>query len=164
MVTLGRFRSHLKQILHLQESPHRTALAFALGVFIAFSPTYGLHTLSVIFCTWAFRLNFLALMAGSLINNPWTVVPILGATFWTGFRVLGVPRTAPVSWDDLGLESLYEQVVPYALPFVIGGFALSLFGAALCYPAAYVFISRYRTRAARASASGERLPPSTDLG
>jgi uncharacterized protein (DUF2062 family) len=38
------FRALLRQVLHLQESPRRTALAFALGVFIAFSPAYGLHT------------------------------------------------------------------------------------------------------------------------
>src|SRR5437763_1004449 len=80
VVSLARIGSQLSQILHLHESPHRTALAFAVGAFIAFSPTYGLHTLSVAFCTWAFRLNCVALLAGSLINNPWTVLPIVGAT------------------------------------------------------------------------------------
>ncbi|MFB3071649.1 MAG: DUF2062 domain-containing protein, partial [Nitrospirales bacterium] len=49
MFSLASIRSQLTQVLHLQESPHRTALAFALGIFIAFSPTYGLHTLSAIF-------------------------------------------------------------------------------------------------------------------
>ena len=50
MLSLDQVRTALKQLLHLKESPHRTALAFAVGAFIAFSPTYGLHTLSVLFC------------------------------------------------------------------------------------------------------------------
>ena len=84
MVTIPSFRSLLKQVLHLQESPQRTALAFAIGVFICFSPAYGLHTAMVFFFAWALGLNFLALFAGALLNNPWTVVPILGATNWVG--------------------------------------------------------------------------------
>ena len=92
MVTLSQIRSHLARLLHLKESPHRTALAFAVGVFIAFSPTYGLHTLSVLFCAWAFRLNAVALLAGSLITNPWTLVPVLGATLWTGVQLTGLPE------------------------------------------------------------------------
>lgn len=156
MVSLARIGSKLGQILHLHESPHRTALAFSVGVFIAFSPTYGLHTLSVVFCTWAFRLNGVALLAGSLINNPWTVLPVVGATFWTGCQVLGYPEVAPFNWTDLSPVSLYEQIWPYALPFFVGGFLLSLLSATLCYPAAYLFISQYRTRRRRSRSTGGR--------
>ncbi len=86
---MASFQSLLKQVLHLQESPHRTALAFAVGCGIAFCPLYGFHMVLVGLCTWAFRLNFVALLAGALINNPWTLVPILGATYWTGAFLLG---------------------------------------------------------------------------
>ena len=60
MAKIPSFRSLLKQVLHLHESPQRTALAFAIGVFIGFSPAYGLHTLMVFFFAWALRLNLLA--------------------------------------------------------------------------------------------------------
>ncbi|HET8580050.1 MAG TPA: DUF2062 domain-containing protein, partial [Nitrospiraceae bacterium] len=163
VVSIARLRSYLSQILHLHESPHRTALAFAVGVFIAFSPTYGLHTLSVVFCTWAFRLNFLALMAGAAINNPWTLVPILGATIWTGFKLLGIQQAAPFNWDDLSLLSLYEQLLPYALPLVVGGIFLGILGALLCYPAAYLVISRHRVHGGRTAVEGGPLPPRTGL-
>lgn len=162
MVSIARLRSYLSQILHLHESPHRTALAFAIGVFIAFSPTYGLHTLSVIFCTWAFRLNFLALFAGAGINNPWTLVPILGGTIWTGFKLLGIPQAAPFNWDDLSLLSLYGQILPYALPFAVGGIFLGLLSALLSYPVTYLVISRYRVHGSRTQPT-EPLPPRTGL-
>lgn len=155
---MTRIRSLVSQTLHLHEPPHRTALAFAVGVFIAFSPAYGLHTLSAIFCAWAFRLNLIALMTGSFLNNPWTVVPILGATFWTGFQFLGIPQGPPLQWDDLGFQSIYHQAMPYALPFFLGGVTLSVLGAVVGYPAAYLLILQYRARRPQPEGGAERLP------
>jgi hypothetical protein len=144
MATIPSFRSLLKQVLHLQESPQRTALAFAIGVFIGFSPAYGLHTLMVIFCAWALGLNFLALMTGAFLNNPWTLVPILGATYWVGALLLGRSDSPSFDWQDVSFGAIYVQVIPYAIPFVLGGLVLSLLGAVLAYPLAYYFIAKYR--------------------
>ncbi len=160
---IAQFRTHLSQLLHLHESPHRTALAFALGVVIAFSPTYGLHTASVILCAWGFRLIFIAILSGSLINNPWTLVPILGLTFWTGFELTSY-QPVSFAWDDLSLGSMYEAILPYFVPFMIGGIVLSLLGGMLSYPVAYVVISRYRALRHRQPGDGEPLPPGTRLG
>lgn len=160
---MTRLRPLFKHLLHLDESPRRTAVAFSIGVFIAFSPTYGLHTLSVILCAWACRLNAVALLAGSLINNPWTVVPILGATFWTGFWILGYPDTPPVNWDVPDLRTFYEQILPFAAPFFLGGLVLSLIGAAISYPVAYLFLSQYRQRPDRQlrPVKDSQLPPAS---
>ena len=144
MARLPSFRSLLKQVLHLRESPQRTALAFSIGVFIAFSPTYGLHTAMVLFCTWALGLNFLALMIGAFINNPWTIVPILGATYWVGALLLGRSDGPSFDWHDLSFTATYEQVMPYAVPFFLGGLVLSLLGAVLAYPLAYYFLAKHR--------------------
>ncbi|MEO5864251.1 MAG: DUF2062 domain-containing protein [Nitrospiraceae bacterium] len=144
MAKIPSFRALLKQVLHLRESPQRTALAFAIGVFIGFSPAYGLHTVMVFFFAWALRLNLLALMAGAFLNNPWTVVPILGATYWVGALLLGRSENPSFNWQDVSFSAIYEQVMPYAVPFSLGGFVLSLLGAALAYPLAYYFVSKYR--------------------
>jgi uncharacterized protein len=155
------FRALLRQVLHLQESPRRTALAFALGVFIAFSPAYGLHTAMVALCTWLFGLNFIALLAGALINNPWTIIPILGATYWTGAFVLGRDDTPTFDWHDLSFNGIYDQVLPYAGPFVLGGLILSVLGALVSYPTTFFFITKYRPES---SASAKPLPPSDSVG
>jgi len=176
---MARLRSLLRQLLHLQESPERTAVAFAVGVAIAFCPLYGLHTVLVVFCTWAFGLNFVALMAGALINNPWTLVPVLGATYWTGALILGGTEAPTFDWHDLSFMAVYQQVLPYAVPFALGGTVLSLAGALLAYPMAYRLISKYRRSGhgpehrsiqpaavqAHLRASGpEPLPPRDPLG
>lgn len=156
------FRALLRQVLHLQESPQRTALAFALGVFIAFSPAYGLHTAMVVLCTWLFGLNFLALFTGALINNPWTIIPILGATYWTGALLMGRTDVPNFDWQDLSFTGIYQQVLPYAVPFILGGLVLSVLGALLSYPAAYLLFHKHRSTSGKPST--EPLPPSDQVG
>jgi uncharacterized protein (DUF2062 family) len=164
-MSLAGVRSAFRRMLHLRESPHRTALAFAIGAFIAFSPTYGLHMAMVVFCAWAFGLNFVALFAGAMLNNPWTLVPILGATFWTGAVIVGDPRLPSFTWDDLTFAGLYHQIMPYAVPFFVGGLVLSLLGALITYPLAYYVISKYRPSSADlAAGTAAPLPPSGNVG
>ena len=161
MAKIPSLRSLLKQVLHLQESPQRTALAFAIGVFIGFSPAYGLHTVMAIVCSWAFRLNLLALMAGAFLNNPWTVVPILGATYWVGALLLGRSDSPAFDWHDVGFGAIYEQIMPYAVPFFLGGFVLSLLGSALAYPLAYYLVAKHRQ--SHPLGQTEPLPPPQDV-
>ena len=158
---MARLHALLRQVLHLQESPHRTALAFAVGSGIAFCPLYGFHMVLVGLCTWAFKLNFIALLAGALINNPWTIVPILGATYWTGAVLLSRSESPSFDWSELGFRAIYEQVMPYAVPFAVGGVVLSLIAAILSYPLALYLITKHRHNSARRT---EALPPPKPLG
>ncbi len=158
---MASFRSLLKQVLHLEESPQRTALAFAVGAAIAFCPLYGFHMVLVGICTWAFRLNFVALLAGAFINNPWTLVPVLGATYWIGAVILGRSDRPSFDWNELGFRAVYEQVMPYAVPFAVGGIVLSLVAGIVAYPLALYLITKHRHRSPARQA--KPLPPADPL-
>lgn len=149
MFSLSSFRTQLTNILHLQESPHRTALAFSIGVFIAFAPHYGLHTVSVVLCAWAFRLNYLVVFLGALINNPWTIIPILVGSLYTGFAFFGMPPTGSFDWQDIRIENVYDIISQYLVPFIIGACILGVFGALLAYPIMLYTIRRYRALKAK---------------
>ncbi|MBA3965359.1 MAG: DUF2062 domain-containing protein [Nitrospirales bacterium] len=147
MITIESVRQQLTQVLHLRETPHRTALAFSLGVFIAFAPHYFFHTASVVFCAWAFRLNFLALFLGSFINNPWTLVPILAASLYTGLLLVGTPSSitsTTIEWDQLNVDNMFDMLSPYLIPFLVGACALSIVGSLMAYPIMRWVITRYR--------------------
>ena len=144
MFSLISIRTQLTKILHLQESPHRNALAFAIGVFIAFSPIYGLHTLSAVSLAWIFRLNYAAIILGNFVNNPWTTVPILGATMWTGFFILGMPDTPTFSWDNLSTTAIMKVAIPYILPFALGACTLGFLCSLLAYPLALRMITQHK--------------------
>ena len=144
MFSLTSIRTQLTKVLQLQESPHRIALAFAIGVFIAFSPTYGLHILSSVFLDWAPRRNYAAILLGNFVNNPWTTIPILGATMWTGCFILGIPDTPTFSWGNLSTEAIIKVAMPYVLPFTLGACTLGLLCSLLAYPLALFMITRYK--------------------
>jgi uncharacterized protein len=144
MVTLESVRQQLTHVLHLRETPHRTAMAFALGVFIAFAPHYLFHTASVVFCAWAFRLNFLALFLGSLINNPWTLIPILAASLYTGMLLMGASSSATIEWDQMRVDNIFDMLSPYLIPFLVGACALAIIGSLIAYPVMRWVITRYR--------------------
>ncbi|HBP88683.1 MAG TPA: DUF2062 domain-containing protein [Nitrospirales bacterium] len=144
MVTLESVRQQLTQVLHLRETPHRTALAFALGVFIAFAPHYLLHTASVVFCAWAFRLNFLALLLGSFINNPWTLVPILAASLYTGLLLVGTASSTTIEWEQMRVDNMFDMLSPYLVPFIVGACTLAIVGSLIAYPIMRWAITRYR--------------------
>jgi uncharacterized protein (DUF2062 family) len=155
-MTWSRIKKTVKQILHLGDSPHRTALAFAIGVFIALSPTYGLHTLSALFCAWAFRLNVVAMLAGSFMNNPWTVVPILASTMWLGLKLVPIGDPPPLDWNHFNIPILWQQFKPYFFPFVVGATLLGIVCSLIAYPLVLFGIRRYhdtqrRLRAALAA-------------
>ena len=144
MVKLESVRQQLAQVLHLQETPHRTALAFAIGVFIAFAPHYFFHTASVVFCAWAFRLNYLALFLGSFINNPWTLAPILAASVYIGLLLVGESSAMTIEWENLSVDNMFEMLSPYLFPFIVGACTLAILGSLTAYPAMRWAITRYR--------------------
>jgi hypothetical protein len=60
------------------------------------------------------------------------------------------------------VSAIYQQVMPYAIPFAVGGFVLSFLGALLSYPLAYYFISKYRD--VQPVDQAEPLPPHDPVG
>ncbi len=69
-VSSGRVRQALEQLLHLHDSPSRTAAAFALGVFFSFSPFFGLQIVVSMAIAFAAGLNRLAVFVGLNANLP----------------------------------------------------------------------------------------------
>src|SRR5918995_7501443 len=97
------FRAAFRRLLAIDDPPERTALAFAIGVFIAFSPFLGLHTIMATAVAFMFRFNKIAIYTGTFINNPFlTLVPIIIASYAIGALVLGRPLRIP----DAGIELL----------------------------------------------------------
>ncbi len=150
-------KDRIRSLFQLNDSPHRLAAAFATGVFIAFSPIVGLHTVSCFVLAWAFRLNKLVVITGATINNPWTIVPIFGFSLWFGTKIIGSDIATPrIVWNELSMGNAYVVLKPYLLPFVAGTVVLGIAAAILSYALMYWVVTRKRERDATPSA-----PPST---
>jgi uncharacterized protein (DUF2062 family) len=142
-------KDRIRSLFKLNDPPHRLALAFAVGVFIAFSPTIGLHTLSVFALAWVFRLNTIVMFTAAFINNPWTIVPMYGFCLWFGIRITGSDIPTPdIPWGDMGLSDLFLLLKPYLWPFVAGTLVVGIVAAALSYGLFYWALVRYRKTSA----------------
>ncbi len=131
-------RGILRTVLHVQDTPHRIALAFGLGVFIAFSPLLGIHTGLALGVAFLFRLSRVAILAGAWTNNPWTLAPMFMAGTALGCGLLGVsPESLEgIDWSLHGrafYAALWEGLRPLLLPFVIGNTVLGVIAGLLSY-------------------------------
>lgn len=138
-------------LFQLEEGPTRIALAFAVGVFIAFFPLLGTHTVLALGLAVAFRLNKIAILAGAWINNPWTVAPMYTVGTLVGCTLMGVsPATlGAVDWSHRGrafFESLIAGVVPLALPFVVGNLVVGMVAAVVSFVALWALLTRRSRR------------------
>src|SRR5499427_6115966 len=74
-LTTALIRRWLDQLLHIDDTPERTAAAFALGVFFGFSPFLGLHTILGIVFAFLLNVNRVAVLLGVYSNLPWFLAP-----------------------------------------------------------------------------------------
>jgi len=70
-MTAGPWKTRLAALFHIDDSPWRTALALAVGVFISFTPFWGFQTVLALLTATVFRLNHGVTVLGTWLNLPW---------------------------------------------------------------------------------------------
>ncbi len=139
------FRAAFRRLLAIDDPPERTALAFSIGIFIAFSPFLGLHTIMATVVAFAFRFNKVAIYTGTFINNPFlTLVPIIIISYAVGAFILGRPLGIPNEGIELLQDPhlfsrdyyrrLFQQSWSIVWPFTVGATVLSVVCSLLAYP------------------------------
>ena len=150
------FRAAFRRLLAIDDPPERTALAFSIGIFIAFSPFLGLHTIMATLIAFAFRFNKVAIYTGTFINNPFlTLVPIIIVSYAVGAFILGRPLSIPeegvalLKEPHLFTRDYYYQLFVHSWnnvvwPFTIGGMVLSVVCSLIAYPLTLRALRAYR--------------------
>jgi uncharacterized protein (DUF2062 family) len=104
------WRDRLAGLLQLDESPWRTALALAVGVFISFTPFWGFQTLLALVIATVCRLNRAVTVTGTWLNLPWFAPFVYGGALKLGALMLpglsglaGLSASLLVGTTTLGL-------------------------------------------------------------
>jgi uncharacterized protein (DUF2062 family) len=150
-------RATFRRLLALDDPPERTALAFSIGVFIAFSPFLGLHTIMATLVAFIFRFNKIAVYCGTFINNPFlTLVPIIIAAYALGAFVLGRPLRIPPAGIELlkhphlltgsYYHQLFRESWDIVWPFTIGSMMLSVVCSLIAYPVTSAWLRSRKRR------------------
>jgi len=150
-------RELARKLLHVDDTPRRTALAYSIGVFIGFSPFLGFHTLLGLAIAFVFGLNRAAILLGVWSNMPLWIAPYysvatgLGMAL-TGFRLEG---SALGELFRLGKEggffasAFWKYLASQSGLFVsfhVGSLLLAGLLALAAYPLSFKWIVFYRRR------------------
>jgi hypothetical protein len=127
-----QLKQRMLAILALDSHPSNIAAGFAVGVFIGCTPLFGIHTALAVVLAFIFRLNKLTTITGSWVNTPFTVLPILMASYRLGEFILG-NEPQPVSFASLDWHHLREYAAALFIGSALIGLAAALISYALCY-------------------------------
>ena len=141
MLDKEKWKKNLKTILSLDSHPGHIAAGFAVGVFISFTPFFGIHTPMAIAAAFLLRVNKLTCITGAWVNTPITVVPILGLSYKLGLITRGLP---PQELQIKGLE--WAHLKSHATSIIIGSSLIGFVAAFLGYFACYYLIVRFRQK------------------
>jgi uncharacterized protein len=134
-----QWRARLGALLQLDDSPWRTALALAVGVFISFTPFWGLQTLLALLVATVGRLNRGVTVTGTWLNLPW----------FAPFIYAGAVKLGALMLPDLsGLAGLSAYLL-------VGSTTLGLVAGTLTWLVAY-WVMRAHQRRRRAGGDADQ--------
>lgn len=141
MLNKELWKERFRKILSLDSHPRHIAIGFAVGVFISFTPFFGIHTPMAIAAAFIFRLNKLTCITGAWVNTPLTVFPVLGLSYKLGRILRGLP---PLEMKIKGLE--WQHLKVYAKSLLLGSSIIGFFVAIISYFLCYWLIVKFRKR------------------
>lgn len=161
----GYVRHRLRR---LPDSPAKIARGVWAGVFVSFTPFYGLHLLLSVGLALLIRGNVVAALIGTLINNFLTVVPISMLCLGFGYWLLGLRPKAHLlrslgdSFSNAAADLWHNALAPFTdrtahweglaefwsqvfWPYLVGGIVPGLVAATAAYALTVVLVRAYQT-------------------
>lgn len=161
------------RLRRLPDTPHKIARGVGIGVFISFTPFFGLHFVLAILLSLLIRGNALAALLATFFGNPVTFPFIAGASltlghwilqdnldpaehksvlrlfgqaagdFWYKFKALF--GGASVDWSNLQ-DFMMQVFLPYLVGGFVPGMVLGLTGYFLTVPVITAYQKRRRVK------------------
>ena len=149
----------MERLLHIHDTPRRTATAFGLGVTIGFSPFLGLHSAIGLALAFLFNLNRVAVLAGVWLNLPWLLAPYYTGATALGAWITGTPMPPHFlaqlehTWDlptwSARMRAVGALLRPLLVPYTLGSTMLSVPLGLVAYRSSLAFIDARRRRLTR---------------
>ena len=123
-----KLSSYLSDVLSIKTSPNSVALGFAIGSFIAITPTPGFSVLIGLLIVFLFRnVSKLALFVALALWNPITVIPFHILSLKIGSILFG---SFPVVEYKL---SMLDQIFVFSRRYLIGNLVIASFVSIISY-------------------------------
>ena len=147
----GRWQRFILHLMGKEDPPERIAAAFALGVAISFfTPLTGFHTLIALGLAFLLGLSKVDVVMGTLVVNPWTVVPVISFEELVGKKLLRYsPSLAPrLPWRQILHRQFWHTLRGsgwnYLAALTVGSVICSAAAATVTYFFVRAIIIRYQ--------------------
>jgi uncharacterized protein len=157
-------KNYLYKILRAEATPHKIALAVAIGFFVACFIPVGGHTVIVILLAFVFRVDRIIAFLATWIANPYTIPLMYPGFCFIGSKIIRAGLSfshinkelthifSNFKWHDvftLGKELLVS--------YLVGGFVCGIIIACIGYFIFYKLVNSYqRTQLSRKKAKNEK--------
>jgi len=156
----GHFHSLTAKLLELHDSPNALAGGVAIGMFIGFTPLFGLKTLLCLGAAYLLRCNPIAAVISVSLHDVvtpfWPV--LLEIEFKIGWWLMGMfhqlPRTPPVMHFHIKDVMQWTTFFGVGLPMLVGSMFLSAPAALVSYLLMFPVFRRAGERRARRAREG----------
>ncbi len=144
---MQKLKSYIKKFFLIDDTPHKVAAGFALGIFWGIMPGEGVGT--TIITAAILRFNRLSATAGVLASNMWMTFVVLPLAATVGGFIFNVsPKLLIQSFNEtyqLGLKYFFTEtiIIEILTPFFIGFLAVSISISLFFYFGLY-FLLKYR--------------------
>lgn len=146
MIDKAKWKRRIKHILTLDNHPGHIAAGFAVGVFISFTPFFGLHTIIAIVAAFIFRLNKITCITGSWVNTPMTVPPVLVISYKLGRFLLGrTPQELQIK-HELSWQYAMNLIDKNGTSLLLGTSIIGTVAAIFSYFLCYYLVVRFRRK------------------
>lgn len=182
-----RAYNYVRLRLHrLPGTPESIARGIWAGVFITFTPLFGLHFVFAALLAFLMRGSIIASLLATFFGNPLTYVPIAATSLGTGYFMLGMRRrdfpdgnlaqriweaggdlwynfkaiftSADMKWGSL--PAFWEEIF---FPWMIGGIIPGIVAATIVYMMSLPVIRGYQARRDRRRAEKAAQKEGTTL-
>lgn len=136
---ITRFRDCLIRISKKGLTPREIALGVAVGIFVAFIPFVGTHTLTAVALASLLRVNTLIVLLGTQISNPLTLPFQLFLSAEVGSLLLK-GKFLEITFSGEFITLLGH----YVAPIIVGGFVLGIVCSIVSFLLVRGLLTRYR--------------------
>ena len=145
-------------LLHADDPPRPLALGMAIGMFVAFTPTFGVQMVLAGFLCWLLRANKAVGIAVVWISNPGTMLPIYWYCYRIGCAVLALDPIGSPWWTELAtppdgwwpaVKFYWSRFIEIAGPLWLGSLVVGAVCAYVTYYVVLHMIRYYRSRRSR---------------
>lgn len=139
MAKLPKWKVIQRYICKSSKDPESLARGLGLGLFVGFLPSIGFQIVLALLLAGLLNANRVVAMAGTLVSNPFTALPLSAFSLWLGDLILPGTALGNFSVETFEFSQLWNSSGQLGIAYLVGCVSLSIIASVLGYGSARLY-------------------------